>query len=239
MAGGGYSTSRSQVQLALPLRGPAPSCLPSKGTHPLRNPCSNPTPSCAEMRGTAPCQVTFEIAGRDTLSWPWSIIAGWYDWRVTVCRLVSRKIRSGSPLDAAPAKQVRDGGGGGIRTHGRVAPTPVFKTGAFGHSATPPYHTSCEPAAHYRFIATDAAGENHQAKSYFSPVESITFGVNSRRTSFSKSAPTRPCKIARLPEAGPTRPPAGHSQESRPGSVPRPIRSRSRCGENHSCRWRV
>ena len=30
------------------------------------------------------------------------------------------------------------GGGGGIRTHGRVAPSSVFKTGAFNHSATPP-----------------------------------------------------------------------------------------------------
>ena len=30
------------------------------------------------------------------------------------------------------------GGGGGIRTHGRRKPTPVFKTGAFDHSATPP-----------------------------------------------------------------------------------------------------
>src|SRR4051794_506631 len=30
------------------------------------------------------------------------------------------------------------GGWGGIRTHGRVAPTPVLKTGAFNHSATHP-----------------------------------------------------------------------------------------------------
>ena len=30
------------------------------------------------------------------------------------------------------------GGGGRIRTHGGLAPTPVFKTGAFNHSATPP-----------------------------------------------------------------------------------------------------
>lgn len=30
------------------------------------------------------------------------------------------------------------GGGGEIRTHGPVAQTPVFKTGAFDHSATPP-----------------------------------------------------------------------------------------------------
>src|SRR5215211_2416738 len=29
-------------------------------------------------------------------------------------------------------------GGGGIRTRGRVASSPVFKTGAFDHSATPP-----------------------------------------------------------------------------------------------------
>ena len=31
-----------------------------------------------------------------------------------------------------------DGGWGGIRTHGRLAPTPVFKTGALNHSATHP-----------------------------------------------------------------------------------------------------
>ncbi len=30
------------------------------------------------------------------------------------------------------------GGGGEIRTHDGLAPTPVFKTGAFNHSATPP-----------------------------------------------------------------------------------------------------
>lgn len=29
-------------------------------------------------------------------------------------------------------------GGGEIRTHGPVAQTPVFKTGAIDHSATPP-----------------------------------------------------------------------------------------------------
>lgn len=30
------------------------------------------------------------------------------------------------------------GGGGGIRTHDELAPIPVFETGAFDHSATPP-----------------------------------------------------------------------------------------------------
>jgi len=29
-------------------------------------------------------------------------------------------------------------GGGEIRTHERLSPLPVFKTGAFNHSATPP-----------------------------------------------------------------------------------------------------
>ena len=32
-----------------------------------------------------------------------------------------------------------NGGEGGIRTHGRVAPSPVFKTGAFNRSATSPF----------------------------------------------------------------------------------------------------
>src|ERR1700755_2098331 len=31
-----------------------------------------------------------------------------------------------------------ESGGGGIRTHGPLARTPVFKTGAIDHSATPP-----------------------------------------------------------------------------------------------------
>ena len=30
------------------------------------------------------------------------------------------------------------GGRGGIRTHGRLAPTPDFESGAFNHSATLP-----------------------------------------------------------------------------------------------------
>jgi hypothetical protein len=30
------------------------------------------------------------------------------------------------------------GGGGGIRTHERLTPLPIFKTGAFNRSATPP-----------------------------------------------------------------------------------------------------
>ena len=31
------------------------------------------------------------------------------------------------------------GGGGGIRTHETLSRLPVFKTGAFNHSATPPF----------------------------------------------------------------------------------------------------
>jgi hypothetical protein len=37
-----------------------------------------------------------------------------------------------------PAKRGA-GGRGGIRTHGGLAPTPVFKTGALNHSATLPH----------------------------------------------------------------------------------------------------
>lgn len=36
-------------------------------------------------------------------------------------------------------KQI-SGGGGEIRTHGRVTPTAVFKTAALNRSATPPFH---------------------------------------------------------------------------------------------------
>ena len=33
---------------------------------------------------------------------------------------------------------MKNGGEGGIRTHGTLARSPVFKTGAFDHSATSP-----------------------------------------------------------------------------------------------------
>ena len=42
----------------------------------------------------------------------------------------------------------RAGGGGGIRTHGELAPTPVFKTGALNHSATPPCTACSLPGRH-------------------------------------------------------------------------------------------
>ena len=35
------------------------------------------------------------------------------------------------------------GGGGGIRTHGRLSPTLVFKTRALNHSATLPVGAPC------------------------------------------------------------------------------------------------
>ena len=33
---------------------------------------------------------------------------------------------------------LHDGGEGGIRTHGRLTPTPDFESGTFDHSATSP-----------------------------------------------------------------------------------------------------
>jgi|HubBroStandDraft_6_1064221.scaffolds.fasta_scaffold483386_2 hypothetical protein len=36
------------------------------------------------------------------------------------------------------------GGGGGIRTHGDLSATPVFKTGAFNRSATPPRYSPAD-----------------------------------------------------------------------------------------------
>jgi hypothetical protein len=41
---------------------------------------------------------------------------------------------------------INDGGGGGIRTHGGLAPTAVFKTAALNHSATPPEAEKIAPA---------------------------------------------------------------------------------------------
>src|SRR5690606_37581828 len=49
----------------------------------------------------------------------------------------------------------KSGGGGEIRTLGRLSPTPVFKTGAINRSATPPRDGECylniagsQPKAH-------------------------------------------------------------------------------------------
>ena len=39
-------------------------------------------------------------------------------------------------------RYLQTGGGGGIRTHERLAPLPVFKTGAMNRSATPPRRSS-------------------------------------------------------------------------------------------------
>jgi hypothetical protein len=41
------------------------------------------------------------------------------------------------------------GGGGGIRTHGDLSATPVFKTGAFNRSATPPMPRTYYGFAHH------------------------------------------------------------------------------------------
>src|SRR5215510_13622184 len=41
-----------------------------------------------------------------------------------------------------------NGGGGGIRTHGRVAPTRHFQCRTFGHSATPPRSSRSDSLHH-------------------------------------------------------------------------------------------
>ena len=47
-------------------------------------------------------------------------------------------------------------GGGGIRTHGTLASTPVFKTGALNRSATPPGMSSIP----HRLLAVPSEGVN-------------------------------------------------------------------------------
>jgi|GEM_PF-3321803 hypothetical protein len=39
------------------------------------------------------------------------------------------------------------GGGGGIRTHGKLAPTSLFESDQFNHSCTPPNGYGCAPGA--------------------------------------------------------------------------------------------
>ena len=43
-------------------------------------------------------------------------------------------------VDSAAFRLPKSGGERGIRTTGEVTPTPVFKTGAFDHSAISPHH---------------------------------------------------------------------------------------------------
>ena len=53
--------------------------------------------------------------------------------------LANRPLQPLGYLSAAVKQYSRlDGGGGGIRTHGTVAGTTVFKTVSFNHSDTPP-----------------------------------------------------------------------------------------------------
>src|SRR5690625_2965045 len=62
-------------------------------------------------------------------------------------------VRRGSPAVGSLVLCLRGdrevGGEGGIRTHGGIAATPVFKTGAFNHSATSPTNQLC-PQRHFR-----------------------------------------------------------------------------------------
>src|ERR1043166_1259579 len=48
-------------------------------------------------------------------------------------------------ISSAPEKPSDSGGWGEIRTHGTLAGTPVFKTGALNHSATHPTHSDLSP----------------------------------------------------------------------------------------------
>ena len=45
-------------------------------------------------------------------------------------------------------KLILCGGGGEIRTHGRVTPTTIFKTVAFNRSATPPFKSCLQHIVH-------------------------------------------------------------------------------------------
>ena len=54
-----------------------------------------------------------------------------------------RKGSHSSAYNRKPTKICATGGRGGIRTHGALAGTPVFKTGALNHSATLPVSPSC------------------------------------------------------------------------------------------------
>src|SRR5204863_7305464 len=58
------------------------------------------------------------------------------------------------------------GGGGGIRTHGGVTPTAVFKTAALNHSATPPGQRAVRSAQ--RAESLDARRQPSRSITHFS-----------------------------------------------------------------------
>ncbi len=85
-------------------------------------------------------------------------IGGW--WRSQFCSELAEGVGFEPPERAwrahplslwvrNPPPRAREeiGGGGGIRTHGELAPTPVFKTGALNRSATPPAERDAPRAA--------------------------------------------------------------------------------------------
>ena len=64
--------------------------------------------------------------------------------RAKLRREVHHRCTEGAPASMNWWKNTREvGGGGGIRTPGRVTPSTVFKTVAFDRSATPPFRSHC------------------------------------------------------------------------------------------------
>ena len=58
--------------------------------------------------------------------------------RVRISRVRCPVVRLAKGDDNPPSRGAIGGGGGEIRTHGKVAPSRVFKTRALNRSATPP-----------------------------------------------------------------------------------------------------
>ena len=54
------------------------------------------------------------------------------------------------------------GGGGGIRTHGTLSRTPVFKTGALNRSATPPHEARLWTFERDTLLAGGWQEQNHK-----------------------------------------------------------------------------
>lgn len=86
---------------------------------------------------------------------------------------LARSLRGGGWVSKSPSKhdnsapqwapvRVRkkdDGGWGGIRTHGRLSPTPVFKTGALNRSATHPASALCAMARNLARVFADGGAK--------------------------------------------------------------------------------
>ncbi len=135
-------------------------------------------------------------------------------------KVATEKQKSKRPTPWDWPKCLNIGGEGGIRTHGKLAPTPDFESGTFDHSATSPGY--CELRGREAARSVAQGSRRRKASARFLRV---------RR----RGARRRPSTGAALPARRPNRRPAGSSPEWPPACGRPQGRSRSACAGFRSC----